>query len=188
MSNLPVDKLNEYLIADFETGKLFWKPRLPSHFTGNFRNTAEQQCRSWNTRYAGKQAFTAQDKDGYFVGAILGNLYKSHRVIWAMKHGHWPKIGIDHDDGNKENNKIWNLKLADQSKNMKNSSMRKDNQSGVMGVYWDASKRKWAARININKKPKFIGRFDKKDEAIAARKLAERNNDYHPNHGRRKSA
>ena len=48
---------------------------------------------------------------------------------------------------------------------------RSDNTSGVKGVSWDSSRRKWRARIKINGKTKLIGRFnDINDAELAIRK------------------
>lgn len=53
----------------------------------------------------------------------------------------------------------------------------KNNTSGVKGVFWDASVQKWSARISLNGKRIFLGRFDDLEDAKAARKAAE--SEYH---------
>lgn len=47
------------------------------------------------------------------------------------------------------------------------------NTSGVTGVSWDGSRHKWVAQITFKKKHYNLGRFDKKEDAINARKDAE---------------
>lgn len=47
------------------------------------------------------------------------------------------------------------------------------NTSGYKGVRWDNSRSKWTASITFQKKYYFLGRFDKKEDAIKARKEAE---------------
>lgn len=55
-----------------------------------------------------------------------------------------------------------------------NQHLSKNNTSGVKGVHWDKAKQKWTAQIMFKKKNFFLGRYDKKEDAIAARKEAEK--------------
>lgn len=48
-----------------------------------------------------------------------------------------------------------------------------NNTSGITGVSWDASRKKWIAQIWFKNKHYNLGRFDKKKDAIKARKKAE---------------
>lgn len=48
------------------------------------------------------------------------------------------------------------------------------NTSGVTGVTWDKSRDKWMATIGLKGKRIFLGRFDKKEDAIKAREKAEK--------------
>lgn len=47
------------------------------------------------------------------------------------------------------------------------------NTSGYKGVRWDSSRNKWMAEIIFKKKKYYLGRFDKKEDAIKVRKEAE---------------
>ena len=49
----------------------------------------------------------------------------------------------------------------------------KHNTSGVTGVKWDKDKNKWLAEIEFKKKKYYLGRYEKKEDAIKARKDAE---------------
>ncbi len=51
----------------------------------------------------------------------------------------------------------------------------KNNKSGVRGVCWDKSREKWIAQIQFKGKHYNLGRYDKKEDAIAIRKIAEKN-------------
>ena len=55
----------------------------------------------------------------FWVG---GKLYALtyHRGIWALCNGRWPKLVIDHIDGNRDNNRIENLRECTLSENAKN--------------------------------------------------------------------
>lgn len=79
----------------------------------------------------------------------------------------------DHKDRNPLNNRRFNLRQATLSENTQNRSRQKNNTSGVTGVYWDKSRNKWYAVININKKPVNLGRFSNKEDAIITRLNAE---------------
>lgn len=59
--------------------------------------------------------------------------------------------------------------------NVRNLTMKtaRNNTSGIRGVTWDASKGKWAAYINFQKKHYYLGRYDTKEEAATVRKIAE---------------
>ena len=79
------------------------------------------------------------------------------------------RVYVDHRNHNTMDNRKENLRLADNSANMHNRrGSQKNSKSGLLGVCWDASKRKWLSRIAVNGKEHFIGRFDDKYEAHAA--------------------
>lgn len=54
------------------------------------------------------------------------------------------------------------------------SRIRSTNTSGATGVWYDKSRQKWCAEIMFKKKKHYLGRFDKKEDAIAIRKIAEK--------------
>jgi hypothetical protein len=102
---------------------------------------------------AGNKAGTIAS-NGYWTVRYAGKLYLNHRIIFAMHNGYWPNI-IDHADGNPLNNEPSNLREASKSQNGQNAKLRKDNLSGIKGVYFDKARGKWAVRAN----GKTIGRF-----------------------------
>lgn len=72
---------------------------------------------------------------------------------------------IDHKDRNKLNNQKSNLRLCSRSENQWNSSKRRNNKSGITGVFWNNDKLKWEATVTQFNKRLFLGRFDSKSEA-----------------------
>ncbi len=174
-------EVNELLVADFSTGKLFWGWRDEKWFLNRFSpaNTA----RAWNKRYAGKEALTALGNHGYRFGSILGYPYLSHRVIWALRYGVWPKV-IDHIDGDKLNNSISNLRSVEHSQNMKNTPIPSNNRSGRIGVSWHKQRKVWCARIEVNGVRRHLGVSKDFREACQMRERAEREFGFHRNHGR----
>lgn len=79
----------------------------------------------------------------------------------------------DHKDQNELNNLESNLRPCSTSQNCMNRKVQKHNTSGYSGVTWDKNKKRWRARININKKQTTIGIFENKEDAIKARLEAE---------------
>ncbi len=55
------------------------------------------------------------------------------------------------------------------------SKIRTTNTSGVTGVWFDKSREKWCAEIMFKKKKYYLGRYTKKEDTVAVRKIAEKN-------------
>jgi hypothetical protein len=165
--------LRQLLRYEPETGKLFWRERPASSFKPAARS-AEHRAANWNAKNAGRPAFTSDNGDGYLTGRVLGNLYRAHRVIWAMHHGAWPSGDVDHINGNRMDNRIANLRDATKSENARNSAKRRDNTSGICGVCWHRHSGKWMVRIKAGGKSVFLGRFANLEDAVKAREMAEK--------------
>lgn len=180
---LTPEELRKILEYNPATGKLFWRERSVEFFNDG-KQSAQHNCAAWNGRFANKEAFTADHNEGYRQGRIFSRVYLAHRVIWAMVYGEWPEEQIDHINGVRDDNRIENLRAVTNQENGKNKKLSKNNTSGVIGVYWYKPTRKWRAEIKINNRRVHLGLFTKKDDAIAARKAAEAEHGYHPNHGR----
>lgn len=170
--------LRKLLSYDPATGLLTWHRRPIEMFT------SERIYNSWNTKHAGKEAFTAVTHEGYRSGRIFRKFYSAHRVAWAIHHGAWPIRQIDHINGSKSDNRIANLRDVSPSTNQRNAVRPSNNTSGVCGVSWHKGDRTWQAQITLRGKRRHIGRFADFNDAVAARKAAEVKYGFHPNHGR----
>lgn len=175
--------LRKLLRYEPDTGKLFWLHRTPDMFDDG-AHLASVRCAMWNSRYAGKEALSTINKGGYRHGTVLGQTIFSHRVVWAIHYGQWPKSDIDHVNGNRLDNCIDNLRVVSRRENMRNAKRPVTNTSGVVGVFWNRSRKKWGAHISDNNGSMLLGEFANKSDAIAARKDAEKRLGYHENHGR----
>lgn len=166
-----------------KTGKLYWRYRLPAMFPEGSRS-AEDSARLFNARFCGREAFTASQSKGYRCGGVFGQIFLAHRVIWAIYHGVWPANSIDHINGDCSDNRIENLRDVSVAENQRNMKIHKSNSSGVSGVHWSKNNKGWVARIYHENRLRCLGTFKDKQDAIYARKSAERRFGYHPNHGR----
>ena len=109
-------------------------------------------------RTTGKRVGT-RHHTGYLQISFKKKLYNAHRMIFLMHHGWLSKV-IDHIDADRSNDRIENLRPATWVQNLQNMRMRSSNTSGVKNVCWCKIKKKWTVQLNVNKRYKFIGRFD----------------------------
>lgn len=152
------------------TGALTWMRAEPEMFAAGIKHSAETRCKIWNTKYSGKPALTYREASRpYAYGDIFGRKYYAHRVAVALMTGEWPDL-VDHMDGDPTNNAWANLRSASKSENARNTYLRSDNASGHPGIYWDASRGRWAAEAYKNGRKEYLGRFQDLEDAIAARR------------------
>lgn len=175
--------LRQLLDYDPDTGRLSWRVRDISMFCDGEKWTAYANCKRWNTNYSGQSAFMATTGNGYRTGSIEKRTLHAHRVIWAMVHGEWPNV-IDHINGDRSDNRLINLRNVNPSENSRNSCISIKNKSGVTGVDWCGTTRKWRVQIKRPNGERYIRTYLSFDEAKAARKKLEIDFGYHLNHGR----
>jgi len=81
---------------------------------------------------------------------------------------------VDHKDRNTYNNLQSNLRKTCSQNNSFNSSIKKNNTSGIIGVSYVKERKKWKAHLVINNKQKHLGYFENKREATIARLCGEK--------------
>ena len=152
------------------------------------RKALENRSDGWNKRFANQPAgFVNKDKNGnprYIYVYMDGRFYAAHRLAWRLFYGSQPTGHIDHINGNGLDNRIDNLRCVTASENAKNRKIRPDNRSGVSGVVWSETHKKWFASVRDNNKQISLGAFRDFFEAVCARKSAEIRCGYHANHDR----
>lgn len=111
---------------------------------------------------------------GYLQIKLQSRNYKAHRLAWLYVYGEWPEDQLDHINRNRSDNRIANLRDVSHKQNGQNRSKRSDNTSGHPGICWHKQNSKWRARIKHNQKLTHLGYFENLEEAIAARKAAEK--------------
>lgn len=101
------------------------------------------------------------NKDGYRMTYINGKSVRVHRLIWFIVHGEWPSGGIDHINGRRDDNRLCNLRVVSQMINCQ-------NRRNAKGICFSKSSQKWVAKIIVNKKYVFLGRYSSEYEARKA--------------------
>lgn len=96
--------------------------------------------------------------DGYLHSSIDGKFYLNHRLACYLYYGEWPNGNIDHMNGDRQDNRISNLRVVNQSTNVANQKSR--------GVY----KYKYGYRAVIcrNRTQYNLGTFKTYEEARQA--------------------
>jgi len=94
------------------------------------------------------------------------------------KHG---ADGIDHIDRNTLNNTKVNLRVCSNQQNQMNTNSRQLS-SKYKGVSYEKKRKKWFVGIKINKRSKYVGRYDSEEEA--GRAYDEEARKYHKEFGR----
>jgi len=152
---IDVSVLQDILEYDPISGKFWWKHRVDAR-------------PQWNARCAGKQTGSLNKATGYETIRIFDKGYYAHRVAYALMTGEWPALGIDHVNGQRNDNRWVNLRLATQSQNIMNSRKGSRNSTGYKGVCYDKTHNVYVADICANGKSKRIGRYSTAEEAHAA--------------------
>ena len=114
---------------------------------------------------------------GYLIVSLSkGNISKTkkiHQIVTEafLNHttcGH--KLVVDHINAVKTDNRLENLQIITQRENA--SKDRKGGTSKYIGVYWHKASSKWASKIIINGKKKYLGYFKNELKAAEAYQTA----------------
>ena len=111
-------------------------------------------------------------KNGYISIYINGYSYYAHRLAWIYVYGEWPIDKIDHINGNKEDNRIENLRQANSSENRENLKLKSNTKKSnlMLGVRYKRSnlKKPFSAQISKDGKYFHIGYYASEIEAHEA--------------------
>ena len=110
---------------------------------------------------------------GYLMMFHQGATLLLHRLAWAAFYGEWPTLQVDHIDGDKQNNRISNLRLvtnAENQQNLKRATAR--NRTGLLGVA--PSGNGFRAHITVDGRQRHLGSFPSASEAHGAYLTAKR--------------
>ena len=104
--------------------------------------------------------------EGYLKFRVNNKRYFAHRLAWLYVHGVWPCAQIDHINGDRDDNRIANLREATCVENSRNSKKRRGGRCRLKGVY--IQKHRFGAQIRVQGKNIYLGYYDTEEEAHAA--------------------
>lgn len=98
-----------------------------------------------------------------------GNNVYAHRWSYEQVNGEIPKgLVIDHKCRNAKCVNPKHLHAVTQGVNLQNLATRKGSKSGMRGVYWYASRKKWVSAVTVAGRTYHLGYFEDLEEAIRA--------------------
>lgn len=116
---------------------------------------------------AGDVAGSLNDKGYRYIG-IDGKTYRAHRLAWLLVHGVWPEMELDHINGDRDDNRISNLRDVSTGQNARNRTRcRVGTSSGLLGSSLLPSGN-WQARITAHGESAYLGVHATKEAAHAA--------------------
>jgi hypothetical protein len=129
------------------------------------------RVRSLNFQRSGKvKEMRARINGKYFAIKISKNgkakIFYIHQLVAMAFLGHVPNgnsLEVDHIDNNKFNNRLENLQILTTRANITKSAAQKRDLP--TGVTYDKARNMFRARIAINGKQKFLGRYKTAEEA-----------------------
>lgn len=140
---MTAERLRNLIDYDYETGSFTWRVTRGHHAR------------------AGRPIGHQPDGAGRTEVIIEGKIYRLHRLAWLYVHGELPPKGIwiDHIDGDPQNNRIANLRLATPLQNGHNKKKMRRNTSGYKGVTFNKKRGKYVAMIMVDGKHHYLGAF-----------------------------
>lgn len=116
-----------------------------------------------------KQYTWSLNREGYVRTRINNKYILMHRFVNKCPDNQV----VDHINRNKLDNRKSNLRNCSIAENCHNKNTPSNNKSGITGVLFNEQSKKWRAYIMCNGINYHLGFFNKKEEAIQARKNAE---------------
>ena len=111
---------------------------------------------------------------GYGYITINRKDYIAAKLAFLFMEGIYPENEVDHINRITDDNRWTNLRVVTHRENCLNKGLRKDNSSGITGIYWRDKRNKWESQIGVYGKRVFLGRYETLKEAILARIKAEK--------------
>lgn len=150
-------KYNEYNLTDYDYGVGYTSNKEEFYFDLEDYEKIKDIC--WSIT-----------KNGYLVGWENGVCILFHRKIMGDKANF---LDVDHINHNKLDNRKLNMRVCTRSQNLMNRTNEVDSYTGIKGVRYHKTNKRYGAFININKEQIKLGYYDNIEDAIKARKEAE---------------
>ena len=146
----------------------------------NYEISSHGRVRNINTSKILKQHYNKDYCQIKLCNNGIRKNFRVHRLVAAAycdNDNNYPEV--DHIDQNKKNNLYTNLRWANRSINERNTGIRKDNTSGVKGVFYHKRDKIWYVYMVAEEGSKRKSKnFKTKEEAIKYRKTMEEQNGY----------
>ena len=94
-----------------------------------------------------------------------------HRIVLGAEDINYD---VDHINRKPFDNRKNNLRICSHGENIYNSSLQKNNKTGVTGVFFNSKNSNWWAYITSEGERKYLGVFNNIEDAIIARLQAEK--------------
>ena len=150
---LTQERVRELFDLDYETGVLRWRVNKHRARMGDIAGNSVGR--------------------GYYQVTIDNKMYYLHRVIFLYAFGYLPEHQVDHISRDRLDNRPCNLREVTHTCNMRNKGVGSKNTSGVKGVSWRQSSKRWQVQIRNNSKPMHLGFYEDFIDAVAARLAGE---------------
>ena len=164
---------NEYEIRGEVTAIIINSPKYGRH-EALISTTNIERLKLFPNSWCVKWSDTS--KSFYVIGNVSKEYGKTKKILLHRWLTNAPDgMDVDHVDNNSLNNVNSNLRVISRAENQQNPrGARSHNPSGIRGVTWKKSHKKWCVQIRINNVSKHIGLFDNIEKAefaaIEARK------------------
>lgn len=96
---------------------------------------------------------------GYRHVIVKGKCYKSHRLAWLLYYGEWPKGQIDHLNGERDDNRISNLRDCSPKENQRNRPCHRE------GTLWGTTKIHGGKFYQARVHGVYLGNFKTQEQA-----------------------
>ena len=155
--NMTAAELREVFAYDPETGKVTWKV---DRYTGRPGRKIIA---------AGDEAGCVMDSGYRLVVVNYCRIY-IHRLAWMLVHGEWPADILDHANMDRADNRLANLRPANESQNRANQKPRA--KTGFKGVTKLQNANSYMAQISAHGEHRYLGCFGTAEAAHAAYRAA----------------
>lgn len=125
------------------------------------RDPRHKDCKI--SKFIGKRA-GGDDGHGYLMCMLLGLKFKVHQVVWILHNKEFPAKPIDHINRNRRDNRIENLRLAEDLENMQNIVSATMPYAGVSK---SPRSGRFVARVTYRGKKHYLGYHDTPEQANA---------------------